>query len=334
VKVLVTGGAGYIGSHAVRDLRDAGHDITVLDDLSRGHRQSVPPEVPLVRGDLGDAASLARALAGTDAVIHFAGLLSVSESVADPASYYRTNVVKGLALLEAMQAAGVRDIVFSSTCAVYGIPVRVPIDEDHPKDPINPYGATKLAFERALDDLSRAGRLRAVALRYFNAAGCHPDGSLGEDHRPEDHLIPRAIDAALGRSEPLHIHGEDYDTPDGTCIRDYIHVQDLARAHVLALSLVSAGPAADRPAFQAFNLGTGVGRSVREVLRAVERSVRKPVPARVGPRRPGDPPRLVAAPERGRRILGFEAKHSALEGIVESAVRWRRDHPQGYGTAS
>src|SRR5207245_1106856 len=208
VKVLVTGGAGYIGSHTVRELRDAGHEIAVLDDLSRGHRKSVPPEVPLVRGDLGDAASLARALRGTDAVIHFAGLLSVADSVADPASYYRTNVVKGLALLEAMQAAGVRNIVFSSTCAVYGIPVRVPIDEDHPKDPINPYGATKLAFERALGDLSRAGRLRAVALRYFNAAGCHPDGSLGEDHRPEEHLIPRAIDAALGRTEPLHIHGE------------------------------------------------------------------------------------------------------------------------------
>jgi len=333
VKVLVTGGAGYIGSHAVRELRDAGHDIAVLDDLSRGHRKSVPPELPLVRGDLGDAASLARALTGTDAVIHFAGLLSVADSVADPASYYRTNVVKGLALLEAMQAAGVRDIVFSSTCAVYGIPVRVPIDEDHPKDPINPYGATKLAFERALDDLSRAGRLRAVALRYFNAAGCHPDGSLGEDHRPEEHLIPRAIDAALGRAEPLHIHGEDYDTPDGTCIRDYIHVQDLARAHVLALSLVSGGQAADRPAFQAFNLGTGVGRSVREVIQAVGRIVRKPVPARVGPRRPGDAPRLVAAPDRGRRILGFDAKHTALEGIVETAVRWRRDHPQGYGTA-
>ena len=334
MKVLVTGGAGYIGSHAVRELRDAGHDIAVLDDLSRGHRKAVPPEVPLVRGDLGDAASLAHALAGADAVIHFAGLLSVADSVADPASYYRTNVVKGLALLEAMEAAGVRDIVFSSTCAVYGIPVRVPIDEDHPKDPINPYGATKLAFERALDDLSRAGRLRAVALRYFNAAGCHPDGSLGEDHRPEEHLIPRAIDAALGRAEPLRIHGEDYDTPDGTCIRDYIHVQDLARAHVLALSLVRGGSAGDRPAFQPFNLGTGVGRSVREVIQAVERIVGKPVPARVGPRRPGDPPRLVAAPERGRRMLGFEAKHTALEGIVETAVRWRRDHPQGYGTVS
>jgi UDP-glucose 4-epimerase len=332
VKVLVTGGAGYIGSHAVRDLRDAGHDITVLDDLSRGHRGSVPPEVPLVRGDLGDAASLARALDGADAVIHFAGVLSVPESVADPLTYYRINVVKGVALLEAMEAAGVRDLVFSSTCATYGVPTRVPIDEDQPQEPINPYGASKLAFERALAAVCRTGRLRAVALRYFNAAGCHSDGTLGEDHRPEEHLVPRAIDAALGRGEPLQIYGEDYDTPDGTCIRDYIHVQDLARAHLLALDLVTRAGSAE--AWQAINLGTGEGRSVRQVVQAVERAVRKPVPARVGPRRVGDPPRLVAAVERARRVLGFEARHSELENIVESAVRWRRDHPQGYGSAS
>jgi UDP-glucose 4-epimerase len=328
VKVLVTGGAGYIGSHAVRELRDAGHDVAVLDDLSRGHRGSVPPEVSLVRGDLGDAGSLARALGGVDAVLHFAGLLSVADSVADPVSYYRTNVVKGVALLEAMPAAGVRKLVFSSTCAVYGMPVRVPMDEEHPREPINPYGATKLAFERALSDLARTGRLRAVALRYFNAAGCHPDGSLGEDHRPEEHIIPRAIDAALGRADALVIHGDDYDTPDGTCIRDYIHVQDLARAHVLALDLL------EKDGFNAFNLGTGTGRSVREVIRSVERVTRKPVPARVGPRRAGDPPRLVAAVERARRDLGFTAEHTGLEPIVESAVRWRRDHPQGYGSAS
>jgi UDP-glucose 4-epimerase len=332
VKVLVTGGAGYIGSHAVRDLRDAGHDITVLDDLSRGHRGSVPPEVPLVRGDLGDAASLARALDGADAVIHFAGVLSVPESVADPLTYYRINVVKGVALLEAMEAAGVRDLVFSSTCATYGVPTRVPIDEDQPQEPINPYGASKLAFERALAAVCRTGRLRAVALRYFNAAGCHSDGTLGEDHRPEEHLVPRAIDAALGRGEPLQIYGEDYDTPDGTCIRDYIHVQDLARAHLLALDLVTRAGSAE--AWQAINLGTGEGRSVRQVVQAVEGAVRKPVPARVGPRRVGDPPRLVAAVERARRVLGFEARHSELENIVESAVRWRRDHPQGYGSAS
>jgi len=328
VKVLVTGGAGYIGSHAVRELKDAGHDVAVLDDLSRGHRGSVPPEVPLVRGDLGDAGSLARALDGVDAVLHFAGLLSVADSVADPVSYYRTNVVKGVALLEAMYAAGVRKLVFSSTCAVYGMPVRVPMDEEHPREPINPYGATKLAFERALSDLARTGRLRAVALRYFNAAGCHPDGSLGEDHRPEEHIIPRAIDAALGRADALVIHGDDYDTPDGTCIRDYIHVQDLARAHVLALDVL------EKEGFNAFNLGTGTGRSVREVILSVERVTRKPVPARVGPRRAGDPPRLVAAVERARRDLGFTAEHTGLEPIVESAVRWRRDHPQGYGSAS
>jgi len=329
VKVLVTGGAGYIGSHAVRELRDAGHDIAVLDDLSRGHRKSVPPEVPLVRGDLGDAASLARALAGADAVIHFAGLLSVADSVADPISYYRTNVVKGLALLEAMQAASVRDIVFSSTCAVYGVPVRVPIDEDHPREPINPYGATKLAFERALDDLSRTGRLRAVALRYFNAAGCHPDGTLGEDHRPEEHLIPRAIDAALGRAEPLKIHGEDYDTPDGTCIRDYVHVQDLARAHVQALLALEKGEA-----FRAFNLGSERGSSVREVIRAVERATGKPVPLTIGPRRPGDPPRLVASALRARQELGFAPHFPELPAIVETACRWRRDHPKGYRSAA
>ena len=332
MKVLVTGGAGYIGSHAVRELREAGHEIAVLDDLSRGHRRSVPPDVPLVRGDLGDAASLARALDGADAVIHFAGVLSVPESVADPLSYYRINVVKGVALLEAMEAAGVRDLVFSSTCATYGVPTRVPIDEDQAQEPINPYGASKLAFERALAAVCRTGRLRAVALRYFNAAGCHADGTLGEDHRPEEHVIPRAIDAALGRGEPLQIYGEDYDTPDGTCIRDYIHVQDLARAHLLALDVVTRAGSAE--AWQAINLGTGEGRSVREVIQAVERAVRKPVPARVGPRRVGDPPRLVAAVERARRVLGFETRHSDLDNIVESAVRWRRDHPQGYGSAS
>jgi UDP-glucose 4-epimerase len=268
-------------------------------------------------------------LDGVDAVLHFAGLLSVADSVADPTSYYRTNMVKGLALVEAMQAAGVGKMVFSSTCATYGLPVRMPMDEGHPREPINPYGATKLAFERALVDHARTGRLRAVALRYFNAAGCHPDGSLGEDHRPEEHLIPRAIDAALGRADGLTIHGDDYDTPDGTCIRDYIHVMDLARAHVMALDLLGRDAG-----FQAFNLGTGAGRSVREVIGAVERVARRRVPVKVGPRRAGDPPRLVAAVGRARDVLGFEARHADVEGIVESALRWRQEHPQGYGSAS
>jgi UDP-glucose-4-epimerase GalE len=326
--VLITGGAGYIGSHAVREFREAGHEVTVLDDLSRGHRQAVPADVRLLRGDLGDAGVAREALEGAEAVVHFAGLISVAESVADPLPYYRTNVAKGLALLSAMEEAGVRRLVFSSTCAVYGLPMRVPLEESHPQAPISPYGATKRAFERALFDLTRAGRLRAVALRYFNAAGCHPDGSLGEDHRPEEHLIPRAIDAALGRGPELIIHGDDYDTPDGTCIRDYIHVQDLGRAHVLALRALEAGEP-----FQAFNLGSETGHSVREVLRGVGEVAGRAVPCRVGPRRPGDPPRLVASAAR-IRALGFRPERAELGVIVETALRWRRDHPGGYGAPS
>ena len=325
MKVLVTGGAGYIGSHAVRELREAGHAVTVLDDLSYGHREAVARDVPLIDADLADGAALRRGLEGTDAVIHFAGLLSVAESVRDPASYYRVNVVKGLALLDGMIAAGVRRVVFSSTCAVYGIPVRVPIDEDHPQEPINSYGATKRTFERALIDYARAGLVRAVALRYFNAAGCHPDGSLGEDHDPEVHLIPLAVDTALGRRDGLMIYGEDYDTPDGTCIRDYIHVQDLARAHVAALGLEAGEP------FQAFNLGTGSGRSVREVVSAVERVMGRPVKVTTAARRPGDPPVLVAQPGRVRAAIGFVPQWQDLDAIVETAARWRRDHPHGYG---
>jgi UDP-glucose 4-epimerase len=329
VKVLVTGGAGYIGSHAVRALREAGHDVTVLDDLSQGHRASVPPDVPMVTADLGDAAALERAAAGAEAVMHFAGRLSVAESVADPFPYYSNNVAKGLVLLSVMEAADVRRIVFSSTCATYGMPVTVPMDEDHPQAPINPYGATKRAFENALADHARAGRLRAVALRYFNAAGCHPDGTLGEHHDPEEHLIPRAIDAALGRMPGLTIHGEDYDTPDGTCIRDYIHVQDLARAHLLALTAIDRGEP-----YAAYNLGTGSGVSVRQVIQSVERVSGRKVPVSVGPRRPGDPPRLVASAEKAARELGFRPAHPELDDIVSTAYRWREAHPGGYGSAS
>jgi len=326
VRVLITGGAGYIGSHAVREFLDAGHQVVVLDDLSNGHRAAVGPGAPLVEGDLGDPRALGRALDGCEAVIHFAGLLSVAESMRLPGDYYRTNVVKGLALLAAMEEAGVRRLIFSSTCATYGMPVRVPMDEAHPQNPINPYGGSKLCFERALLDHTRVG-LRAIALRYFNAAGCHPDGSLGEDHRPEEHLIPLAIDAALGRGPGLTVHGQDYDTPDGTCIRDYIHVQDLARAHLLALAALDQGDA-----FRAFNLGTEVGHSVRQVVGSVERVVGKPVPARVGPRRPGDPPRLLAATQAATQELGFAAQHRELDFIVETALRWRRDHGEGYCT--
>jgi len=325
VRVLVTGGAGYIGSHAVRELREAGHEVRVLDDLSHGHREAVPADVPLVQADLGEAEALRRALEGAEAVLHFAGLISVGASVRDPASYYRTNVGKSLMLLAAMTAAGVRRMVFSSTCAVYGLPVRVPMDEDHPQEPINPYGATKQAFERALADHARAGLLRAVALRYFNASGCHPDGSLGEDHHPEEHLIPRAIDAALSRAPALVIYGNDYHSPDGTCVRDFIHVQDLARAHVAALGLDDGAP------FQAFNLGTGRGHSVREVVGAVEQVTGRAVPVEIGPRRPGDPPVLVAQADRIRAATGFAPRWLDLAAVVETAVRWRRDHPRGYG---
>jgi UDP-glucose 4-epimerase len=326
VKVLLTGGAGYIGSHAVREFLSAGHEVSVIDDLSKGHRAAVPEGVRLHVGDLGDKAIVREALAGVAAVVHFAGVLDVGESVRLPFKYWSVNVQKGIALLEMMAEAGVRKIIFSSTCATYGIPVRVPIDETHPQEPINPYGQSKRAFERALKDLADAGVLRAVALRYFNAAGCHPDGSLGEDHDPEIHLIPLAIDAALGRRASLTVFGEDYDTPDGTCIRDYIHVQDLGIAHVLALEALASGDA-----FRAYNLGTETGHSVREVLAAVEKVAGVKVPAVVGPRRAGDPPRLVASAEKIRRELGFRPRHAELHTMVETALRWRREHPKGYG---
>jgi UDP-glucose 4-epimerase len=327
VRVLVTGGAGYIGSHAVREFQDAGHEVVVLDDLSQGHGAAVPAGVRLVAGDLADRARLREALAGVEVVVHFAGVLNVGESVREPLKYWRVNVGKGVALLEAMAEAGVGKMIFSSTCATYGVPVRVPIDEGHPQEPINPYGQSKRAFEKTLKDLAAAGLLRAVALRYFNASGCHPDGTLGEDHRPEIHLIPLAIDAALGRRPPLTVFGEDYDTPDGTCIRDYIHVQDLAQAHVLALRALQDGEP-----FRFYNLGTETGHSVREVVAAVGRVAGKPVPFTSGPRRPGDPARLVASAEKIRRELGFRPWHEGLEGIVETALRWRQDHPEGYGS--
>jgi UDP-glucose-4-epimerase GalE len=327
--VLVTGGAGYVGSHAVRELLEAGHHVTILDDLREGHREAVPREALLVEGDLGDPAVLGRGLEGAQAVLHFAALAYVGASVKDPASYYHTNVVKGLALLWAMLERGVRRLIFSSTCATYGNPKYLPLDEDHPTEPINPYGATKRAYERALQDHAAAGQLRAIALRYFNAAGCHESGALGEDHDPETHLIPLAIDAALGRGPGLSVFGDDYDTPDGTCIRDYVHVQDLARAHVLALLALEKGEA-----FRAFNLGSERGSSVREVIRAVERATGKPVPLTIGPRRPGDPPRLVASALRARQELGFAPHFPELPAIVETACRWRRDHPKGYRSAA
>ncbi|MGE0454173.1 MAG: UDP-glucose 4-epimerase GalE [Vicinamibacteria bacterium] len=328
MKVLVTGGAGYIGSHASRELLEAGHEVSILDDLSTGHREALPAAARFVLGDIGDASALRQGLDGAGAVMHFAALAYVGDSMRDPASYYRTNLGKGLALLWAALDAGVERFVFSSTCATYGEPVRLPMDESHPQQPINPYGATKLAFERALQDHALASPLRVIALRYFNAAGAHPDGSLGEHHDPEPHLIPLAIDAALGRRPGLTIFGDDYDTPDGTCVRDYVHVVDLARAHVQALAALGSGPR-----FRAFNLGTERGSSVREVVEAVARVSGRGVPVSIGPRRAGDPPRLVASSARAQAELGFRPRYS-LEDSVESAFRWRLAHPQGYRRAA
>ena len=318
---LVAGGAGYIGSHALRALLRAGHSAVVVDDLRAG-RSSFVEEAPLVRADVGDGPSLARTLADYgpfDAVLHFAASLSVPESVAKPLAYYRNNVAASLTLLEAAVAHGVRALVFSSTAAVYGHPPVQPIPESAPLAPINPYGATKTAVERILADAEHAHGLRFAALRYFNASGADPEGGLGECHDPETHLIPVALEAAAGLRPKLALYGTDYPTRDGTCIRDYVHVTDLAVAHVLAgEALLAGGPGG------AYNLGTGRGRSNREVLTAIERVVGFAVPCEEAPRRPGDPAELVADTSRFRRDFGWEPRHSDLDTIVATAWQWLR----------
>jgi UDP-glucose-4-epimerase GalE len=316
--ILVTGGAGYVGSHACKALAAAGHRPVVYDNLSRGHREAVRWG-PLVEGDLHDAARLATALRDhrIGAVMHFAAFAYVGESVSEPDKYYRNNVGGTLALLDAMRKAGVERIVFSSTCAVYGVPDRVPIRETTAKAPLNPYGETKLAIERALHWYGEAYGLHSMALRYFNAAGADPDGEIGEDHEPETHLIPRVLRAALGTGEPVEIYGSDYPTADGTAVRDYIHVSDLADAHLRALDHLAAGGAGG-----AINLGTGSGCSVRQVIAAVERVAGRPVPRRGAARRPGDPPELVADPSLARSQLGWQPRSSDLETIVATALAW------------
>jgi UDP-glucose-4-epimerase GalE len=329
LKVAVTGGAGYIGSHAVAELLSLGHQVTVIDDLSAGHLAAVPASaVRFVRADIGDLEAMTKALAGQDAVIHFAGLLSVGGSMKDPRSYFETNLVKGMTLLEAAKATAVKRFIFSSTCATYGVP-HGPLTEDHPKEPVNPYGTSKRAFEQVLEAYARIGQVRAIALRYFNAAGARRDGSLGEDHAHEEHLIPLALDAAAGRRPPLTVFGDDYETPDGTCLRDYIHVDDLARAHVLALDAVDQTPSPFTP----INLGTGHGTSVRAVVQSVEGVTGMKVPHSVGPRRAGDPPALIAVPERSKTVLGFEPAILSIDEIVATAWTWRKAHPQGYSSA-
>jgi UDP-glucose-4-epimerase GalE len=325
-RVVVTGGAGYIGSHSVRALVDAGHAVAVLDDLSEGHEQSVPQGVTLVRAKIHDHEAVRRLLRDhrADAVMHFAAWLAVGESVAKPIEYYQNNVTGTLAVLGAMRDAGVTRFIFSSTCAVYGEPSRVPIDETLPKHPINAYGETKLTIERALPHLERAYGLQWIALRYFNAAGAHPSGTIGEDHEPEVHLIPLAIRAATG-GPPLRVFGEDYPTPDGTCLRDYIHVMDLADAHLRALEALERGAPSD-----AFNVGTGTPHSVKSVIDTVSRVVGRPVAWNSAPRRPGDPAVLYAAADRARNELGWRPHYADLEVIVRHAWQWHSRHPHGY----
>ena len=322
MNVCVTGGAGYIGSHMVRVLLREGHRVVVVDDLSAGHAESVPPGVPLVRADVRDAAVVGRTLRDhqVNAVFHFASRIQVGESVVNPRLYWRDNLAAGVALVDAVIDAGVKRFVLSSTAAVYGDPIRVPIDEEHPTSPVNPYGATKLALEQLLADYARAYGLAYAALRYFNASGADVAAGIGERHDPETHLIPIVLEAALGQRPHVTIFGDDWATPDGTCVRDYVHVIDLAEAHLAALThLERSGGDQGR----AFNLGTGRGHSVREVIASVERVTGRAVPVVVGPRRAGDAPVLVAAADRARRVLGWEAKRASLDEIVSDAWKWR-----------
>ena len=325
MRVLVTGGAGYVGSHAAKLLAASGHRVWIVDNLAEGHRQAAG-KLPLVEADLLEQDRIVAVLRENqiEAVMHFAALAYVGVSVTEPATYYRNNVVGTLSLLDAMRTAGVQRIVFSSTCATYGIPQRVPIPEDHPQHPISPYGFTKLVIEHALADYGRAYGLGYAALRYFNASGAAADGSIGEDHDPETHLIPLVLQVALGQRESIDIFGTDYPTPDGTCIRDYIHVDDLAEAHLLAIEKLTPGTELK------LNLGTGRGASVQEVIDLCREVTGHPIPARQVERREGDPPELVADAAHAREVLGWEAKHMAMRDIIESAWRWQQAHPRGY----
>jgi len=323
-KILVVGGAGYIGSVTARALARAGHEVCTYDDLSTGYAPAVTG--PLILGDIRDTDRLRETLrAGRfDAVMHFASRIAVGESVRLPLLYYSVNVAGTLSLLQAMTDVGVRHLVFSSSAAVYGDPRELPIPEEHPIAPVSPYGHTKAMIEQVLQDLRAASGLRAASLRYFNATGATEDAQLGEPHNPETHLIPLAIGAALGRRGPLDVYGGDYDTRDGTCVRDYIHVEDLADAHLLALdALLQGSPGGS------WNVGTGTGLTVLEVLAAVGRAVGTPVPARMAERRPGDPPALVASATRLRAELGWEPRRSSLDHMVQTAVRWARSPRYG-----
>ena len=313
--VLVIGGAGYIGSHTARALKRAGHEVVVFDNLYTGFKR-LAAGFELVQADMLDAAALGKVLPRADAIMHFAAHAYVGESVTNPKKYFHNNVEGGLSLLNAAMEAGVKKIIFSSTCAVYGEPAKVPIDENTSRQPVNPYGVSKMFFEQALEAYDRAYGLRYASLRYFNAAGADESGEIGELHDPETHLIPLALRAAAGLGPELQVFGSDYPTPDGTCIRDYIHVNDLASAHVKALDHLAAGKESI-----AVNVGTGTGASVREVLAAVEHATGKPVPHKIVPRRPGDPPALVANPAKAQALLQWKATRGLRE-IVETAWNW------------
>jgi len=319
-KILVAGGAGYIGSHTVKELRKQGFNIIVFDNLSTGRREFVR-DAELIVGDLEDKDSIRRVFKSSniDAVLHFASLIQVGESYVHPRKYYTQNLSSSLNLLEVMLEAGVRAFIFSSSAAVYGIPKQIPIPEDHPLDPFNPYGQTKFFVERIIQDYDRAYGLKFISLRYFNASGADPDGELGECHDPETHLIPNILLAALGKKEGLDLFGTDFPTPDGTAIRDYIHVTDLASAHVLGLKTLLALPKSEF-----INLGTNDGYSVRDVIARVEKVTGKKIPVREKPRREGDVPVLLASKDKAERLLGWKLRHSDIETIIETAWRWHR----------
>jgi UDP-glucose 4-epimerase len=321
VKVFVTGGAGYVGSICVEELLKQGNEVVVFDNLSEGHRSAIDPKATFIQGDLNDLKSISLAIgtAAPDAVMHFAANALVGESMQNPYKYFHNNVYGGLNLLHAMVENGVKRFVFSSTCATFGIPDKVPLDESTPQAPINPYGESKLMFEKILKWFDQIHGLTFVALRYFNVAGASE--RFGENHRVETHLIPRVLQVALGQLENAQIYGTDFSTPDGTCIRDYIHVLDLASAHILALSALESN---------FFNLGTGGGTSVKEVIDACRKITGHPIPTLEKPRRAGDPPRLIASSEKAHRILGWKPKYESIEVIVETAWRWHTAHPTGY----
>ncbi len=327
MNVMVTGGAGYIGSHAVKQLLDEGHQVVAVDNLTRGHCQAVDCRAVFHEADLADTSTLAQLLEDhhVECVMHFAALAYVGESVDDPLTYYQNNTGGTISLLQAMQTSGVRRFVFSSTCATYGEPETMPIVETMPQDPINPYGRSKLMVERVLRDCAAADdRFAFVALRYFNVAGCAADGSLGEDHDPETHLIPVLLQTALGQREKITVFGTDYPTPDGTCIRDYVHVEDLCAAHIVAMNALQPGEQ------RIYNLGIGRGYSVREVLDAALRVTGREIPVEYGDRRPGDPPELYADSAKIQNELGWKAQYTDIDQIIATAWNWFQQHPEGY----